>query len=117
MRKWLPILVGATMLALASAAPSLRALFAQGGSMFDSQSAAQPAKKSDDDVRKAIQDQLAHEPQLKGLAITVRVEPRRIVLGGEVHTIDQKNVAIQIARSNADGREVIDDFRIIPSAH
>lgn len=70
-------------------------------------------RRSNDDVRKEILISLAQEPQLKGLSIAVRVDASRILLGGRVHTIAQRDVALKIARDHAEGRQVIDDFEII----
>lgn len=72
------------------------------------------SQRSDAQVRNDILAKLAAEPQLKGLAIAVKVDSRRAVLSGRVHTIAQRDLAIQIARNHADGRQVIDDFEIIP---
>jgi osmotically-inducible protein OsmY len=74
------------------------------------------APKPDEDVRNEIQQHLAQEPQLKGLNITVKVDPRRIIMGGEVHTITQRDTALNIARTYSDGRQVIDDFHLTPRA-
>jgi len=70
-------------------------------------------RRSNEDVRKEILISLAQEPQLKGLSISVKVDASRVLLGGRVHTIAQRDVALSIARSHADGRQVIDDFEII----
>jgi osmotically-inducible protein OsmY len=74
----------------------------------------QPRRRSDDEVRKDILAKLAAEPQLEGLAISVKVDSKRAVLSGRVHTTAQRDLAISIARNYADGRQVIDDFEIIP---
>jgi hypothetical protein len=39
-----------------------------------------------------------------------------VVLGGRVHSIAQRNKALEIAHAFAEGRQVIDDFEIIPQA-
>jgi osmotically-inducible protein OsmY len=70
-------------------------------------------RRSNDDVRKEILISLAQEPQLKGLSISVKVDTQRVLLGGRVHTIAQRDVALKIARDHADGRQVIDDFEVI----
>ena len=74
----------------------------------------QQSRRSDDEVRQDILAKLAAEPQLKGLAIVVKVDSRRAVLSGRVHTTAQRDLAISIARVHADGRQVVDDFEIIP---
>jgi osmotically-inducible protein OsmY len=77
---------------------------------------AQPSRRSDDEVRKDIQAKLSDEPELKGLSISVKVDAQRVVLGGRVHSIAQRNKALEIAHAFAEGRQVIDDFEIIPQA-
>jgi osmotically-inducible protein OsmY len=44
----------------------------------------------------------------------VKIDAKRAVLSGRVHTTAQRDLAISIARNHADGRQVIDDFEIIP---
>lgn len=78
------------------------------------QESQQQARRSDADVRKVILIKLAQESRLKGLAISVRVDAQRVTLGGRVHTTVQRDVAIAVATSLAEGRQVIDDFEIIP---
>ena len=72
--------------------------------------------RPDEDVRKDVEERLAQEPQLKGLAISVKVDARQIVMGGRIHTLAQRDLALKIAKTLSDGREVIDDFQIIPEA-
>jgi len=73
----------------------------------------QGQRRPDDQVKNEIQAKLADAPELKGLSISVKVEKDRIVLGGRIHNIAQKNKALAIAEASAEGREVIDDFEII----
>jgi osmotically-inducible protein OsmY len=72
------------------------------------------ARKPDDQVKKDIQDALANEPSLKGLSINVTVDAKHIILGGELNTITQRDTALAIAKQHADGRQVIDDFHVMP---
>jgi osmotically-inducible protein OsmY len=73
----------------------------------------QGQRRADDEVKNEIQAKLAEAPELKGLSISVKVESDRIILGGRIHNIAQKNKALEIAKASADGRQVIDDFEII----
>jgi hypothetical protein len=73
----------------------------------------QGQRRADDEVKNEIQAKLAEAPELKGLSISVKVESDRIILGGRIHNIAQKNKALAIAKASAEGREVIDDFEII----
>jgi osmotically-inducible protein OsmY len=73
----------------------------------------QGQRRPDDQVKSEIQTRLAEAPELKGLSISVKVEGDRIVLGGRIHNIAQKNKALEIAKASAEGRQVIDDFEII----
>ena len=75
---------------------------------------ASPDQKRDDEVKKDIQDALAKEPSLKGLSINVTVDAKHVILGGELNTITQRDTALAIAKQRADGRQVIDDFHVIP---
>ena len=72
------------------------------------------AQKADEEVKKDIQDALANEESLKGLSINVTVDAKHIILGGELNTITQRDTALAIAKQHADGRQVIDDFHVIP---
>ena len=74
----------------------------------------QEAQRSDNDVRRDILVNLAAQPELKGLAITVKVERHRVTLSGRLHTTAERDLAIGIAHSYAEGRQIIDDFEIIP---
>jgi len=74
----------------------------------------QQQRRPDDAVKQEIQAKLAGEPELKGLSISVKVDGKRVVLGGRVHSIAQKNKSLEIARASAEGRQVVDDFEIIP---
>jgi osmotically-inducible protein OsmY len=73
----------------------------------------QGQRRPDVEVKNEIEAKLAEAPELKGLSISVKVESDRIVLGGRIHNIAQKNKALAIAKASAEGREVIDDFEII----
>ena len=97
----------------------LAAIAASAGTAWTSFAASQEEgrlshqRRSNEDVRKEILISLAQEPQLKGLSISVKVDTSRVLLGGRVHTIAQRDVALKIARDHADGRQVIVDFEII----
>lgn len=73
----------------------------------------QGQRRPDDQVKNEIQAKLAEAPELQGLSISVKVERDRIVLGGRLHNIAQKNKALEVAKASAEGRQVIDDFEII----
>jgi osmotically-inducible protein OsmY len=74
----------------------------------------QEQRRPDDAVKQEIQAKLAGEPELKGLSISVKVDGKRVVLGGRLHSTAQKNKALEIAKTSAEGRQVVDDFEIIP---
>lgn len=86
---------------------------AQNVSLRFEDSQPQGQRRPDDEVKNEIQAKLADAPELKGLSISVKVESDRIVLGGRIHNIAQRNKALAIAKASAEGREVIDDFEII----
>jgi hypothetical protein len=68
--------------------------------------------RSNPDVRRLIQAALTSDKQLQGLALTVKVDSRAVVLGGKIPHIKERDRALEIGRNYAQGRTVIDDFRM-----
>ena len=59
-----------------------------------------------------ILDQLKAEPTLSGTNIDARVEDDSVVLTGNVDTMAQHHLAVQIAQSNAGNRRIVDKIKV-----
>jgi len=63
-------------------------------------------------VEGQILDQLKAEPRLSGTNIDARVEDDSVVLTGNVDTMAQHHLAVQIAQSNAGNRKIVDKIKV-----
>ena len=63
-------------------------------------------------VEGQILDQLRAEPTLSGTNIDARVNGNSVVLSGNVDTLAQHDLAIQIAQSNAGNRRIVDRIKV-----
>jgi osmotically-inducible protein OsmY len=67
---------------------------------------------SSQQVEGQILSQLRAEPSLSGTNVDAKVDDNSVVVTGNVHTIQQHDLAIAIARSNAGNRKVVDNIEI-----
>jgi hypothetical protein len=63
-------------------------------------------------VEGQILDQLRAEPTLSGTNIDARVNDNSVVLSGNLDTLAQHDLAIQIAQSNAGNRRIVDRIKV-----
>jgi hypothetical protein len=63
-------------------------------------------------VEGQILDQLKAEPTLSGTNIDARVDNDSVVLTGSVDTLAQRDLAVQIAQSNAGNRRIVDHIKV-----
>jgi hypothetical protein len=63
-------------------------------------------------VEVQILDQLKAEPTLSGTNIDARVDNDSVVLTGSVDTLAQRDLAVQIAQSNAGNRRIVDHIKV-----
>jgi hypothetical protein len=63
-------------------------------------------------VEGQILQQLRAEPTLSGTNIDARVNDNSVVLSGNVDTLAQHDLAIQIAQSNASNRRIVDRIKV-----
>lgn len=71
-----------------------------------------PDTMSDQNVEGKILNQLNAEPSLSGTNIDARVDENSVVLSGSVDTVQQHDVAIRIAQSNAGDRRIVDKIKV-----
>jgi len=70
---------------------------------------APPARsRSSRELEGRLVHQFREEPMLSGTNIDARVDDRSVVLIGSVDTLEQHDLAVQIAQSNAAGRKILD---------
>jgi BON domain len=74
-----------------------------------------PQAMSSQRVEAQIVQQLRAEPSLSGTNVDARVDDNSVVLTGNVDSLRQHDVAVDIAQSNAGGRKIVD--RIIVKKH
>jgi hypothetical protein len=67
---------------------------------------------SSERVEGQILQQLRAEPTLSGTNIDARVNNNSVVLSGNVDTLAQHDLAIQIAQSNAGSRRIVDKIKV-----
>lgn len=63
-------------------------------------------------VEGQILQQFRAEPTLSGTNIDARVDDNSVVLSGNVDTLAQHDLAIQIAQSNAGNRRIVDKINV-----
>jgi hypothetical protein len=63
-------------------------------------------------VEGQILDQLKAEPTLSGTNIDARVDNDSVVLTGSVDTLAQRDLAVQVAQSNAGNRRIVDHIKV-----
>ena len=63
-------------------------------------------------VEGQILDQLRAEPSLSSTNIDARVDDNSVVLTGNVDTLAQHDLAVQIAQSNAGNRRIVDRIKV-----
>ena len=63
-------------------------------------------------VEGQILQQFRAEPTLSGTNIDARVNDNSVVLSGNVNTLAQHDLAIQIAQSNAGNRRIVDKINV-----
>jgi hypothetical protein len=63
-------------------------------------------------VEVQILDQLKAEPTLSGTNIDARVDNDSVVLTGSVDTLAQRDLAVQVARSKAGDRRIVDHIKV-----
>jgi hypothetical protein len=63
-------------------------------------------------VEGQILDQLKAEPTLSGTNIDARVDDDSVVLTGSVDTLAQHDLAVQVARSKAGNRRIVDHIKV-----
>jgi len=74
---------------------------------------APPAQEtSSQRVEGQILDQLRAEPSLSGTNIDARVDDNSVVLTGNVDTLAQHDLAIQVAQSSAGNRRIVDKIKV-----
>jgi hypothetical protein len=73
---------------------------------------APPEDLSDPEATRQIQQGLKSEPALRDSDIAVKVDQASVTLTGTVHTDDQHELALRIARSYAGDRKIIDKLKL-----
>jgi osmotically-inducible protein OsmY len=63
-------------------------------------------------VEGQILEQFKAEPTLSGTNIDAKVDDNSVVLTGNVNTLAQHDLAIQIAQSNAGNRRIVDKIKV-----
>ena len=71
-----------------------------------------PPTVSSEKVEGKILDQLKAEPSLANNKIEARVDDNSVVLTGSVRTVEQHQLAVRIAQSNAGDRQVVDKIKV-----
>ena len=71
-----------------------------------------PPTVSSHEVQGQILDQLKAEPSLSTSNIDARVDDNSVVLTGSVNTVEQHQLAVRIAQSNAGDRQVVDKIKV-----
>jgi len=82
------------------------------GQMPPDTKAPAPRTRSSRKVEGRIVHQFRAEPTLSGTYIDARVDNSSVVLIGSVDTSAQHDLAVQIARSNAGGRRIVDRVEV-----
>lgn len=71
-----------------------------------------PEATSSEQIEQQITQQFTGDPKLEGANLRVQVDEAAIVLSGTVNTAEQHDLAMQIARSHAGDRNVMDKIKI-----
>jgi hypothetical protein len=64
------------------------------------------------EIQRQILDEFKSEPALSDLLLNVKVDDNSVLLSGEVHSEKEHQLALRIAQSYADAREVVDRIRV-----
>lgn len=71
-----------------------------------------PEATSSEQIEQQITQQFTADPKLEGANLRAQVDEASIVLSGTVNTAEQHDLAMQIARSHAGDRNVMDKIKI-----
>lgn len=71
-----------------------------------------PESSSAAQIEQQIRQQLNSEPKLAGMNLRAEVDEASIVISGTVETAEQHDLALEIARSHAGDRNVVDKIKI-----
>ena len=71
-----------------------------------------PEAASSEQIEQQITQQFTADPKLEGANLRAQVDEAAIVLSGTVNTAEQHDLAMQIARSHAGDRNVMDKIKI-----
>ena len=73
-----------------------------------------PEASSADQIEQQITQQLNADPKLAGTSLRAEVDEASIVVSGTVNTAEQHDLALEIARSHAGDRDIVDKIQIKP---
>jgi len=71
-----------------------------------------PEATSSEQIQQQITQQLSNEPTLASANLHAEVDEASIVIAGAVDTVEQRDLAMSIARSHAGDRNVVDKIKI-----
>jgi BON domain len=71
-----------------------------------------PEAASAEQIEQQITQQLTADPKLEGTNVRADVDEASIVLSGTVNTAEQRDLAVEIARSHAGDRNVVDKIKV-----
>ena len=68
-----------------------------------------------DYVHENIRERLIHDPRLAEQDLTVEVQQERVVLGGNVATLEIRERISQVAGELLPGYQIVNETRVVPS--
>lgn len=71
-----------------------------------------PEAASSDQIQQQITQQFSMEPKLAGMNLRADVDEASVVVSGIVDTVEQHDLALRIAQSNAGNRNVVDKIQV-----
>jgi hypothetical protein len=71
-----------------------------------------PGELSNPEIQQKIGEKLSTEPMLAGVNVNVSVDDKSVVLTGTVQDKQQHDLALRIAGSYADQREIVDKIQV-----
>jgi osmotically-inducible protein OsmY len=70
----------------------------------------------DDYLTEDLRDRLIHDPRVYEQDLTIRLDQRRLTVGGNVTTAERQQAITEVARELLPGYEITNETTVVPSS-